>query len=237
MRRERLLRTTVIVTAFAMVMGFLEAVIVIYLRKLYYPHGFHFPLVLIPGKVVIIEYTREAASLVMLIMIGLLAGKNSTGQFGWFLISFGIWDISYYLALKLVLGWPEGWLTWDVLFLIPVIWTGPVLAPVICSFTMILYGFVLNTFQHTGRRIRLKSREWFFLLAGSLVIFITFIRDYSSLLLKYLYQAGQGYPWEEDFMRALTRYVPDHFYWIPFSAGELLIVISLFLIIARVKRK
>ena len=33
-----------IVAIFAIAMGFLEAVIVIYLRKIYYPLGFNFPL-------------------------------------------------------------------------------------------------------------------------------------------------------------------------------------------------
>lgn len=127
-----------IVLFFAIAMGFLEAIVVVYVRELYYPEGFRFPLKLIPPRIFSIELVRELTTLIMLAGIGLLAGKTKSGKFAWFLVNFGIWDITYYLALKIFLDWPESLHTWDILFLIPVTWIGPVLAPVICSVTMIL---------------------------------------------------------------------------------------------------
>jgi membrane protein implicated in regulation of membrane protease activity len=64
---------------------------------------------------------------------------------------FAIWDIFYYIFLWLLIGWPESFFTWDILFLLPVTWVGPVLAPVINSLTMIvLAGLILLADRKTS---------------------------------------------------------------------------------------
>ena len=120
-----------VVSLFAITLGFLEAIVVVYLREIFYPAGFQFPLVLLPHEFYNIEILREITTIVLLACVGLLAGKTRYEKFGWFLLAFGIWDIFYYVGLKLALGWPPSFMTWDILFLIPVSWIGPVLAPVI----------------------------------------------------------------------------------------------------------
>jgi len=104
---------------FSVAMGFLEAAVVVYLRLHYYPNGFEFPLVPLEERIATVEILREAATLVMLIGVGVLAGKNLQQRVAFFLLAFAIWDLVYYVGLKLVLDWPSSWLAWDILFLIP----------------------------------------------------------------------------------------------------------------------
>lgn len=130
--------TVIRVLIFGLAMGYLEAAVVVYLREIYYPAGFFFPLKPIAPRDALVEVLREAATLAMLLAVGGLAGKSARERFGLFLGAFGIWDMTYYLSLKLILGWPPTWTTPDILFLIPVPWVGPVWAPLVLSATMIL---------------------------------------------------------------------------------------------------
>ncbi|MHB1922742.1 MAG: hypothetical protein ACYCOO_10955, partial [Chitinophagaceae bacterium] len=140
-------------TLFSVAMGYLETTVVVYLRLIFYPHGFHFPLVALSGQVAGIEILRESATLVMLICIGGLVGKNALQRLGVFMYCFGVWDITYYIFLKLLLGWPSSWNTWDILFLIPVPWVGPVWAPCILSMTLIFFASLIAYFQLKGKKI------------------------------------------------------------------------------------
>ncbi|MRR23953.1 hypothetical protein EG830_13360, partial [bacterium] len=130
------------IAVFAAAMGFLEGIVVIYLRELYYPDGFEFPLKLMSSDLVTAEWIREVATLIMLATVGIITGRNGLQRLFYALFAFGVWDIFYYVALNLLIGWPETLLTWDLLFLIPVSWLGPVLAPVINSLTMILMALL-----------------------------------------------------------------------------------------------
>ena len=87
------------------------------------------------------EQTREFATIVMLGTVAYLFGRNLRERWAGFLISFGIWDIFYYLFLYVWIRWPSSLLTWDVLFLIPLPWVSPVLVPVLISCIMIVWGF------------------------------------------------------------------------------------------------
>jgi hypothetical protein len=128
---------------FAVAMAYVESAVVVYLRAIYYPQGFAFPLVLMPSGMVAIEIGREAATLVMLLGVAMLAGVGRWDRTLMFCIAFGVWDIAYYVWLWVFLRWPPSLLTWDVLFLIPVPWVGPVVAPVIVSVVMIGGSLVL----------------------------------------------------------------------------------------------
>ena len=80
-----------------------------------------------------IEIGREAATLIMLLGVAMLAGADRWERFLAFCLSFGVWDIFYYAWLWIFVRWPASLFTWDLLFLIPVPWIGPVLAPVLVS--------------------------------------------------------------------------------------------------------
>ncbi len=106
------------------------------------------------------EIFREAATLIMLVGIGIIAGRNSSERFAWFLYSFAVWDIFYYIFLKLLLNWPESFMTWDILFLIPATWVGPVIAPVIVSITMIAFALIILYSNQKSIPVTIKSSEW-----------------------------------------------------------------------------
>ena len=155
-----------ILTVFSIAMGFLEAIVVVYLRLLYYPDGFSFPFVLLPNDQIIIEWVREIATIAMLASVGIIVGKNKMQQFLYFLFTFAVWDILYYLGLKVFLDWPESLFTWDILFLIPIPWIGPVLAPVICALVMIIFAVSTIPLQEKGYHLAIKLREWALILQG-----------------------------------------------------------------------
>ena len=101
---------------FAVSMAYLESAVVVYLRELYYPDGFQFPLNNIPPRILVTEIGREVATILMLYAFAKSVGRNYREVFAYFTFNFGIWDIWYYIWLKLMLGWPASLLDWDVLF-------------------------------------------------------------------------------------------------------------------------
>jgi len=139
-------RMILLVGVFAMAFAFVESSVVVYLRQISYPEGFAFPLK--PGitSQIAVEVSREFATIVMLIAIGMIAGTNRWQRFSYFLIGFGVWDIFYYVWLKLILDWPSSLLDWDILFLLPIPWIGPVIAPVLVSLVMIAGGGIVKWF-------------------------------------------------------------------------------------------
>jgi len=213
------------IAVFAVAMGFLEAIVVVYLRELYYPDGFEFPLRLMSADLVRAEWIREATTLVMLAGIGILAGRNSLQRLFYALFAFGIWDIFYYVALKLLLGWPASLLTWDLLFLIPVSWLGPVLAPIINSLTMILMAMLFIGRQERGYYVRPGISDWILIYSGALVILYTYLVDYSRLLLESGALKSRGSEEAgERLMEMITTFVPEKYNWWLFVAGEALIL-------------
>src|SRR5687767_2067948 len=130
-----------IVMTFAIAMAMVEAASVFYIRSLIdriEPYQSN-PLP-INGALGWVELWREAATLVMLATLGMLAGRTWRGRVGYAAIAFGAWDIFYYVFLRLMTGWPRTLLDWDILFLLPLPWWGPVLAPVSIALVMILWG-------------------------------------------------------------------------------------------------
>lgn len=210
-----------IVGIFAVAMGFLEAIVVVYLREIYYPHGFSFPLTPIEPGIYGIELVRELSTLVMLVTIGLLTGRTRHEKFAWFLYTFGIWDITYYTGLKLFLQWPASLLTWDILFLIPVTWVGPVLAPVICSATMILFAVVIVELNRDMKtEIKIGRISWLLIVFGAVFIFISFIQDYTTLLINEGFFSGER-EWTSQNLESITlTLIPEKFNWWLFLLGE-----------------
>jgi hypothetical protein len=218
------------VTLFAIAMGYLESAVVIYLREIYYPEGFAFPLKIMNVHVALTEILREFATLVILGSVGIIAGKSKLEKFGLFIFAFGIWDIFYYIFLKLLIGWPESLFTWDILFLIPTTWVGPVLAPVINAITLIIFGGLIWYFQSKDQLLPVKMREWVMLAAGSIIVIWAYIEDYISFL-------HQEFSFPEIFfpkdtgrlIEFATHYVPQEFNWWVFWIGQLLIMLAIIL--------
>ena len=162
---------------FAVSMGFLEAIVVVYIRELYYPEGFAFPLKPLPEWFIGIEMVRELCTLFMLGVVAFITGTVFIRRLEAFLFIFGVWDIVFYIALWLFLDWPPSLLTWDILFLVPVAWTAPVLAPVLCSLTMIaLAGIMEWKHQNTGLT-KPGTIAMVLFGAGAMAILLTFISD------------------------------------------------------------
>ncbi len=172
---------TVWLVLYAVAMGFFEAAVVVYLRELYYPDGFRFPLVLLPDRIAWTELGRELTTLVMLLAIAMIAGRDWLDRFFVFGFLFGVWDIVYYVGLWVFLGWPESLLTWDVLFLIPVPWLGPVLYPVLISLLLIT-GFLVHEWSaRRGQALLLSGIEWGVACTGAAVIVIAFCWNWRTV--------------------------------------------------------
>jgi hypothetical protein len=222
---------------FATAMGFLEAIVVVYLRELYYPEGFSFPLRLMSSDLVNAEWIREIATLVMLAGIGIITGRNGLQRLFYALFAFGVWDIVYYGALKLLLGWPESLMTWDLLFLIPVSWLGPVLAPVINSITMIIMALLFIGRQETGYYIRPGLSDWVLMISGAVVILYTYMADYSRLLFDSGALSSKGSPEAgERLTQMITTYIPDDYRWTLFIVGETLIIAVIINVLIRSRK-
>lgn len=172
----------VVLFLYAIGMAMVEGTIVVYLRALYYPEGFALPLKFIPLHHYFVEVAREFATLVMLAAVGWLAGNRFVTRFAGFIFAFGVWDIFYYIILKIILNWPSGLLDWDVLFLIPIAWLGPVLAPILVSLALIFAGIVIWYFDSTGIDIQVPLWSWLAEIGAAFIILISFLLNTRSVL-------------------------------------------------------
>ncbi len=143
---------------FGAAFGLIEAVVVYYLRIIMHFHGTytaHYKVLLNFGfitfiapvhsllhnaKIDTVEMFREAATIIMLFSVSYIAGRNWRQRLGAFLVSFAVWDITYYIYLKLLDNWPASLLTKDIFFLIPVPWVGPVITPLLISTLLFIIG-------------------------------------------------------------------------------------------------
>lgn len=232
-----IIKTILLLTIFSIAMGYLETSVVVYLRKLYYPDGFNFPLVPVTYDIAFTEFWREAATIIMLIGAGVMAGKNGVQRFALFLYSFAIWDIFYYVFLKVLLGWPVSLLTWDILFLIPVPWVGPVIAPCIISLSMILFALIILYFQGKNARVKILFVEWILLITGSIVSMVSFMWDY----IQYISHSKDQKMWtlsgKNDLFNEVKEYVPLDFNWGMFLTAEGIILLAVILIFTRLYKE
>lgn len=223
-RSPEVIRTLFWLTLFSIAMGYLETSVVVYLRKLYYPDGFGFPLVQVSWDIASTEFYRELATVIMLLGAGIMAGKNAQQRFVFFLYCFAVWDIFYYVFLYVLLGWPESLFTWDILFLIPVPWVGPVLCPVLVSLTMIALTFVTLYGQWKGNTAKLNYAEKAILLAGCSIILVSFMWDY----FQYVKLHGEGKSvWtlssDKELFSEADGYVPTQFNWLMYWCGQIML--------------
>lgn len=188
------------VGAFGVAFGYVEAAVVVYLRLHYYPGGFTFPLAEMPWHVALTEITREAATIIMLAAVSWLAGKRFLARFAYFAFAFAVWDIFYYIFLKVILDWPPSPFTWDVLFLIPLPWLAPVLAPIIVSLCLIGASVIILRREETGRPLAIGARQWVVSGIGGALIIVSFLTNPGA---------------------AFQQRIPEPFNWLLFAAGLL----------------
>ncbi len=221
--QQALVSRVVWLAVFGIAMGILEAIVVVYLRELYFPGGFRFPLKSIPEQMLRTEILREICTIVMLAAVAALCARTFALRFSLFLFAFGVWDIFYYVFLKFLLDWPESLFTWDVLFLIPVTWIGPVLAPLICSLTMIAFGSTIVLLHDRGKKpVRIGKLACLLLSAGAVIIFLSFAWDYTAYAIAHGIRIG-NYP---AFQTIASAYEPAAFHWGIFLFGEALVLAS-----------
>ena len=135
-----------LLAVFGLAMAHFEGVVVVYLRKaigMPDTNGNKEAVENVPPKYMKIEISREAATIIMLVMISLAAGSTWVEKAIFFLWTFAFWDLFYYLSLYILIKWPPKLTTTDVLFLIPVPWIVPVWFPVAVSSVTILTIMVL----------------------------------------------------------------------------------------------
>ncbi|TAK00880.1 MAG: hypothetical protein EPO36_07180 [Chloroflexota bacterium] len=190
-RGERSFRSTALaVIAFGVAMGYLEGAVVVYLRAAI-DAGAVTPVIdaSVFARYEAIEVARELATMVMIGAVGWLAGASRLERLAWAAVVFGAWDIVYYIALRLAIGWPASIADWDVLFLIPIPWVGPVWAPVMVSLALIGVGHVAARQLRLGRPLLVTARHIAAgLVAGGLVI-ASFLVDTERII------AGDTAPW------------------------------------------
>lgn len=171
-------RRWLVVGVFAIAMAWVESAVVFDLRTMVdrlEPYRAD-PLPLV-GKLGPVELVREFATLVMLFTAGVLAGKTWRARWGYTLVAFGVWDIFYYVFLKVMCGWPHSLLDWDILFLLPLPWWGPVLAPVLIALLMIAWGTLATQFEPKPFS-RVSTRvTWVLAFAGVLLALYVFMSD------------------------------------------------------------
>jgi hypothetical protein len=192
-----------IVCLFAIAMAWVEAAVVFDLRTMvdriqpYQPN----PLPLV-GKLGPVELVREFATLVMLFTVGVLAGRTARTRWGYALVAFGIWDIFYYVFLKVMCGWPQSLLDWDILFLLPLPWWGPVLAPMLIAALMIAWGTLATLFEPKPVSKVSNATLWSICLTGVLLALYVFMTDALRV-------AGQG-------VEVIRNVLPTGFNWLLF---------------------
>src|SRR5262245_26421904 len=198
-----------IVMAFATAMAVVEAASVYYIRALVdrvEPYQADpLPLDTMHGALGNVELWREAATLVMIAALGLLAGRTWRHRAAYAALAFGVWDIFYYVFLRLISGWPRTLLDWDILFLLPLPWWGPVLAPVSIALVMILWGTLATQSADSA-----NDGRWACALAAIGIVLA---------LAVFMIDAWRALPNGRD---AMLRVLPTRFNWALFWVALLL---------------
>jgi hypothetical protein len=161
---------------FALAFAGLEAAVVVALRALVDPGGALFPLVRLPGWLLPIEQGREVGTLGLLGLAAWRAGNDTASRWAAFLVLFGAWDLLYYAALRLLIGWPPGLGAFDLLFLVPVPWLAPVWAPMLVAATMLVCGSSVLVLHHRNGGFTLRWLHWVGVGLGAAVVLATFLR-------------------------------------------------------------
>jgi len=211
----------ILLSLFAIAMAYLEAVVVIYLRELYYPARICeiFPLKIFTKFDYVIELGREFSTILMLAFVAFMVERLWLRRFFCFLYIFGMWDMFYYFWLWVTISWPKTFLDWDILFLIPLPWIAPWITPFIIALVFAIFGgYVI----YQGFTPKLDPKSLAFILLGALIDFYTFIEQSLSLLLK----SGKA---------GFYNFTPHGFLWWLYLTGLILMIMG-FIRVLRTKK-
>jgi len=165
--------------AFAVAMAFVEATVFVYLREIV-GTGPIFPMKKISESLLVVEVCREAATIVMLMSVAFLSFRGEARRMGAFLLLFAVWDVFYYFWLAVTIGWPDGIADWDVLFLIPLPWVGPVWSVLLICAGMIAFSVPFLRIPEEAR-FAPGPWGWAFGMAGMVIIVATYIREWVKI--------------------------------------------------------
>ena len=214
----------------AVALAYVEASVVVYLREVIapvrqelFPDAVREPLPLLSLKqleqagagmasLLSFEVVREIAAIAVLCAAAYGFRRRRGEMAAFFLIGFAVWDVFYYVFLKLLVDWPASLTTWDLLFLIPVPWLAPVWAPLSISCTLLIVAIVL-----LGRRREAPVPTRRAVAAGALILV-----GVAGVLTSFFLRLGEA-----------TQTVPEQFDWPLFLAGWLLGVAGLAWLLAR----
>lgn len=188
----KFIKKILLVLIFGIAFAYVEAAVVAYLRAIYYPGGFRFPLVMQYDRNLTIEFFREFATLVILFSSSALLSRKFWEGFGYFIVIFGVWDIFYYVWLKAAINWPASIFDTDVLFLIPMPWIGPVLSAILISLVMITIGVDITRLFSRGYNVKPGLIHWILVLVGSALILYSYMSDFGAA---FYHQYPKPYNW------------------------------------------
>ena len=199
-----------VVVLYAAAMAYVEAAVVLYLRTMVNRlDPYQLPPVDLSEGLLHAEMIREATTLIMLFAVGWLAGRTWRSRLGYTLVAFGVWDILYYVFLMPLSGWPRSLLDWDILFLLPLPWWGPVLAPVSIAALMVVGGTVVCLFDRPERALWPGPWARGLNLVGVALALYVFMADSIRAL-------GEG-------AEAVRQVLPTRFNWPVFVVAVLLL--------------
>jgi hypothetical protein len=167
---------------YAIAMAYVESAAVVYLRRLYGIHDLVRDFPRFDPTIGAIEFGRELATLVMLLTAGWIAGRSRQSRLGFVFFAFGVWDIFYYIWLKVFIHWPDSFLSPDILFLVPLPWWGPVIAPVLIASLMVIGGILAVLRDDQELSVHFKPVQLVILAMGVLIVLYAFMVDALAIL-------------------------------------------------------
>jgi hypothetical protein len=173
------LKRLCIVIIFSIAFAYIESAVVVYLRAIFHSDNFSFPLKTFGfsplwKQFLFTEIGRESATIVLIVTGAWLFGKSFQERFAYFLTIFAVWDIFYYVWLKVLLDWPSSITDWDILFLMPVTWASAILYPVIISITMLISAVIILYRISVDRPIKVTFCDWLSYIIAAVIVIISF---------------------------------------------------------------
>ncbi len=180
MKKSTLIKVLILII-FGIAFAYIESAVVVYLRAIFYPDGFSFPLTefgmqISPlwKRLILTEIGREAATLVLILTGAWLVFEKTANRWAAFLIIFAVWDIFYYVWLKVLLDWPATIMDWDILFMIPMVWASPVIAPMMVSLMMFIFALLILNISDRDKEFRVSFLSWIGFSLSAMVIVLSF---------------------------------------------------------------
>lgn len=196
------------VAIFACAMAYVESAAVVYLRRVLGVTDLIRDVAPFDPLIAGIEVGRELATLIMIAALGWAVGRSTQARWAIAWFTFGLWDIFYYVWLRVFISWPGSLLDPDVLFLVPLPWWGPVLTPILIALLAVVGGIWAVRLDDAGLTIRPGPVRWVAFFAGNIIVLYAFMAD-----------AIHALPASSE---ELGRLKPTAFLWLVYGSGLML---------------